>query len=163
MKIEAQDNAEFTRIGTQIELFSVAMLTSIDGDGALISRPMSPLKMDASGALWLFTDVRSAKVEQLGVVNLTFSDAQRAIYVSLSGHGEIYAEHGDAEKLWTSFAESWFPDGPDSSRLALLKFVPDAADYWDATHKKMVRVLGMASCVVSGDPITTAPTAVAQN
>ncbi|MDZ4812781.1 MAG: pyridoxamine 5'-phosphate oxidase family protein [Pseudomonadota bacterium] len=163
MKIEAQDNAEFTRIGTLIEHFSVAMLTSIDGDGALISRPMSPLKMDANCAVWLFTDVRSAKVEQLRVINLTFSDPQRAIYVSLSGHGEIYAEHGDARNLWTSFAESWFPDGPDSSSLALLKLVPDAADYWDATHRKMVRVLGMASCVVSAEPIAMTTTAVAQS
>lgn len=163
MKIEAQDNAEFTRIGALIEHFSVAMLTSIDGDGALISRPMSPLKMDANGAVWLFTDVRSAKVEQLRVVNLTFSDPQRAIYVSLSGHGEIYADHGDAENLWTPFAESWFPDGPDSSSLALLKFAPDAADYWDPTHKKMVRVLAVGHCVVSSGPITMANTAVAQS
>lgn len=163
MKIEAQDNGEFTRIGTLIEHFSVAMLTSIDGDGALISRPMSPLKMDANGAVWLFTDVRSAKVEQLRVINLTFNDPQRAIYVSLSGHGEIYAEHGDAENLWTPFAKSWFPDGPDSSSLALLKFVPDAADYWDEAHRKMVRVLGIASCLVSGEPITMPTTAVAQS
>lgn len=153
MKIQAQNNGELARIGVLIERISVSMLTTADGDGALISRPMSPLEMDVNGALWFFTDVRSAKVEQLRSVNIGFSDTERGIYVSLSGHGEIYADHGHAEHLWTSFAEAWFPDGPDSSSLALLKFVPDAADYWDAPHSKMVRLLAMAASVVSGEAI----------
>jgi general stress protein 26 len=153
MKIETQGSVEMTRLGQLIENTPVAMLTTRDGDGALVSRPMSPLEMDANGAVWFFTDVRSTKINQLGAVNLTFVDAAKGAYVSLSGRGEIYADHAHTEKLWTEFAKCWFPDGPDSTHLALLKFVPDAADCWDASLGRMVRVLAMTTSVLTGEPI----------
>jgi general stress protein 26 len=153
MKIETQGNVELIRLGQLIANMPVAMFTTVDGDGALVSRPMTPLEMDANGALWFFADVRSAKINQLGAVNLTFVDAAQGVYVSMSGRGEIYADHGHTEHLWTEFATSWFPDGPDSANLAMLKFLPQAADYWDAPHSQMVRVLAMAASVVLGEPV----------
>jgi general stress protein 26 len=155
MNIEPQGSDELIQLGRLIEHTPVAMLTTIDGDGALVSRPMTPLRMDENGALWLFTDARSAKINQLRAVNLSFADTQQGTYVSISGRGEMYADHGHVEHLWTQFATSWFPDGPDSEHLALLKIVPDAADYWDAPQSRMVRVLAMAVSVVSGEAIAT--------
>lgn len=71
MKIPTQLNEELRQLASMIEPMSVAMLTTADGNGgALASRPMAPLAMDASGAIWFFTDLRSAKVEHLRVVNL---------------------------------------------------------------------------------------------
>jgi general stress protein 26 len=57
------------------------------------------------------------------------------------------------EDLWTPFARSWFPDGADSSNLALLKFVPHSAEFWDAPNSKMVRMLAMAASIVAAKPI----------
>ena len=51
------------------------------------------------------------------------------------------------------FAKPWFPDGPDSSNLALLKFIPDRADYWDGPSSKMVRAFGMIASVIAGKPV----------
>lgn len=153
MKIETQGNVDLIRLGALIKSMPVAMLTTVDGDAALVSRPMTPLEMDANGAIWFFTDVRSAKVNQLAAINLSFVDTSEGAFVSLSGRGEIYADHEHSEHLWTSFASSWFPDGPDSAHLALLKFVPYTADYWDAPHSQMVRILAMAASVISGEPI----------
>lgn len=65
------------------------MLTTLEADGALASRPMTELEMDAQGALWFFTDVQSSKVDHLRAVNLSFTDRDQGVYVSLSGHGEI--------------------------------------------------------------------------
>jgi general stress protein 26 len=65
------------------------MLTTVDAEGALASRPMTVLQMDAQGALWFFVDVKSPKVDRLRAVNLSFVDGDQSAYVSLSGHGEI--------------------------------------------------------------------------
>jgi general stress protein 26 len=153
MKTETQSSAELTQLRKLIENMSVAMLTTLDGEGALVSRPMAPLEMDAMGALWFFTDTRSNKIEHLRVVNLSFTDADRATYVSLSGRGELHADPVRIERLWTAFARPWFPDGPGSSHLALLKIRPDSAEYWDAPHSKMVRVFAMAASVAAAKPI----------
>jgi general stress protein 26 len=150
MKIANQTSAELTHVGKLIEYIPVAMMTNLDDDGALASRPMTTLEMDAQGALWFFTDVQSSKVDHLRAVNLSYSDSDKGAYVSLSGRAEIDTDRARIKRLWTVIAKPWFPDGPDSSNLVLLKFMPDRADYWDGPSSKMVRALGMIASIVSG-------------
>lgn len=154
MKIQNQPTAELTRLAKLIQpMDTVAILTSHDADGALVSRPMAPLEMDAHGAHWFFTDRRSAKIDQLKVLNLSFVDAERGTYVSMSGHGEIVEDREHVKRLWSPMARPWFPHGPDSEELALLKFTPHVADYWDAVDTKMVRLFATAVSVVAAKPI----------
>lgn len=153
MQIQTQTRADRAHIAHLIEDQRVAMLTTVEADGALVSRPMSALEMDVSGALWFFTDARSAKVDRLAAVNVAFSDESHGLYVSLSGHGEINKDRLRIQRLWTVLAQPWFPDGPDSRDLALLKFVPNTADYWDAPHSTMIRAFGMLASVIAGKPI----------
>jgi general stress protein 26 len=153
MKTQTQTDASLAHVARLIDDIPIAMLTTADADGALASRPMAALEMDASGALWFFTDLRSSKVGHLRVANLSFTDRASGTYVSLSGHGEIDTDRGHIERLWTAFAKPWFPDGPDSPNLGLLKFVPDTADYWDAPDSRMVRAFGVVASMVAGKPI----------
>ena len=153
MKIETQNSTEMAELCKLIEPIPVAMLSNLDAEGALVSRPMSALQVDAAGAVWFFVDLRSSRVEFLRVVNLSFVDAARGTYVSLSGRGEIRSDRAQIQQLWTPMAKPWFPEGPDSRNLALLKFVPHTAEYWDAPHSKMVRMFAMAASVVAGKPI----------
>lgn len=94
MIIEAQPTPELKHIAELIEDIAISMLTTVESDGSLASRPMYALEMDASGAIWFFTDRRSSKVGHLGVVNLAFTDLDESCYVSLSGHGEIVGDRG---------------------------------------------------------------------
>ena len=153
MKIQVQASPELTKLCNLIADMSVAMLTTFNAAGALASRPMAPLEMDSDGALWFFTDLRSAKVQDLRNLNLSFSDSGHASYVSISGHGEINTERARIERLWTALARPWFPEGPDSEHLGLLKFIPEEAEYWDAPHSGMVRMFAMAASVVAGKPL----------
>ncbi|MEO8058453.1 MAG: pyridoxamine 5'-phosphate oxidase family protein [Burkholderiales bacterium] len=153
MKIETQTSAEMAELCKLIEPIPIAMLSNLDADGALVSRPMAALQVDAAGAVWFFVDLRSSRVEYLRVVNLSFVDAARGTYVSLSGRGEIRSDRGQIQQLWTPMARPWFPEGPDSRNLALLKFVPHTAEYWDAPSSKMVRMFAMAASVVAGKPL----------
>ena len=119
----------------------------------LVSRPMTALEMDPEGALWFFTDPTSAGNHDLQVVNLSFADPDRSVYVSLSGRGELSFDRERAKQLWTPAAKPWFPQGVMSPNLALLKFTPEAADSWDSPHSKAIRVLAMAASIFAATPI----------
>ena len=153
MNIEPQNSTELIELAKRVDGIKIVMMTTLDPQGALVSRPMSPIEMDAKGAIWFFSDLRSEKVEHLRVVNVAFSDEDNATYVSISGRGEMHAERAHIEKLWTPFARPWFPDGPESTNLALLKFVPQTAEYWDAPNSKMVRMFAMAASIAASKPI----------
>ncbi|OYT90473.1 MAG: stress protein [Burkholderiales bacterium PBB3] len=155
MNIVNQNSPELAHVAHLIKDIPVAMLTHVQADGTLASRPMSPIEMDAQGAIWFFVDVHAEQAEHLRVLNLSFSDSGQGTYVSLSGTGEIDIGVGRAriQHLWTPLARPWFPDGPDSESLALLKFVPESADYWDAPNSRMARAFGVIASVISGTPI----------
>jgi general stress protein 26 len=153
MKTETQSSLELTRVCELIKDMRVVMLTTVDDAGDLVSRPMTALEMDATGAIWFFTDIRSTKVAQLRKVNLACADTDSATYLSLSGHAEISGDATHIKELWSPMAKPWFPDGPDSENLVLLKFVPSAAEYWDAPSSKMVRLFALAASIVAGKPV----------
>jgi general stress protein 26 len=154
MKPSTQASADLAHVATLIEHIPIAMLTTLEADGALASRPMEVLDMDAQGVLWFFTDLRSSKVEHLRVASLSFMDTAHGTYVSLSGRGEIDTDRERIRRLWPNAAQPWFADGPESPKLALLKFVPDAADYWDGPNSPMVRAFGALASLVAGRPVT---------
>jgi general stress protein 26 len=153
MKIQTQNTPEQIKLGELVEDMSVAMLTTFNDAGLLDSRPMAPLEMDSDGAVWFFTEHDSNKTSYLSTANLAFSDSSNSTYVSLAGRGEIHKNKDDIHRLWTVFAKPWFPDGPDSPKLALLKFIPTSAEYWDAPSSKTVRLFSLAASIVTGKPV----------
>jgi len=153
MKIEPQATPDLVHLGALIADMPVAMLTSAGDDGALVSCPMEALAMDAEGALWFFTDLRSDLAERVRLVNLSFVDDAHGTYVSLSGRGEIAKDAARIERLWSRFDRASFPDGKDSRHLALLKVVPEKAEFWDAPNSRTVRLLALAASAVAGTSI----------
>ena len=160
MKIEPQATSDLVRLGELIAAMPMAMLTSVGDDGALVSCPMEALEMDAEGGLWFFTDLRLDLVERLRVVNLSFADDAGGTYVSISGRGEIAKDRVRIERLWSRLDRAAFPDGPTSRHLALLKVVPEKAEYWDAPNSRTVRLLALAASAVAGTAIGQADHAV---
>ncbi len=154
MKIHDQTNPDLTQLCELVENFTIAMLTNIDEHGALTSRPMTPLEMDKRGTFWFFIDKTTVTdVERLKVVNLNFTDVEHAVYVSISGRGELDHDREKMKRLWTSHAKPWFPEGPETPSLALLSVTPNTAEYWDGPHSKLVRKFSMAASIAAGKPI----------
>jgi len=153
MKIAAQSNDELTRMARLIDGMSVAMLTHPSHDGYLVSRPMAPLAMDSDGAIWFFVDRTAQHADQLRNVNLSFSDADKSIFVSISGHAEVIGNRERITEMWTPLAKPWFPGGAESENLALLKVVAHHIEYWDAPHSRVVRLLALAASMVAGKPV----------
>ncbi len=160
MKIQPQKNDQLAQLCELIEPINTAMLTTLDENGALTSRPMSVLEVDGYGKFWFYTSLSSQKVKHLHPMHLSFMDIDRSTYVSIGGSGVLVQEPPRIQALWTPFAKPWFPMGPESADLALLEFTPSSAEYWDAPHSKMVRMFAMAASLVAGKPIAMGDHAV---
>ncbi|MBC7917161.1 MAG: pyridoxamine 5'-phosphate oxidase family protein [Rhodoferax sp.] len=153
MKIDEQVAPDLEKIGDLLKGANIVMMTTLDEDDRLVSRPMSLLKMDIEGALWLFSDLHSQKLNQVDRINLSLSNEEDSRYVSIAGHGEISNDRALMRELWTPFMKPWFPGGVESLDLALLKVTPQTVEYWDSTHNKMVRMFAVAASVIAGKPI----------
>lgn len=153
MKIDEQVAPDLEKLGELLKCADIVMMTTMDEDDRLVSRPMSLLKMDIEGVLWLFSSLHSEKLKQIDRINLCLSKEESSRYVSIAGHGEISHDRALMRKLWTPFMKPWFPDGVESPELALLKVTPQTVEYWDSTHSKMVRMFAVAASVIAGKPI----------
>jgi len=153
MNIQPQTQADLSHVADLIKDIPIAMMTTRESDASLAARPMAVLEMDAQGVMAFFTSTGSDKLEHLDAINLSFSDVGSSTYVSLSGRGEIDTDRSHIERLWTPMARPWFPNGPDSPDLVLLRFVPHTAHYWDGPNSRMVRAFNMAASVAAGRPI----------
>jgi general stress protein 26 len=121
----------------------VAMLTTRDQDGSLRSRPMMTQKTEFVGDLWFFTQVPSAKTSEIRddeQVNVSFADAGKNVFVSISGRASIVRDPQRARKLWNPTVVAWFPDGPDDANLALVRVTAEKAEYWDSLSGNAVSV-----------------------
>jgi general stress protein 26 len=131
----------------------VAMLTTIEADGSLRSRPMQLQESEFDGTLWFLTDVNTAKVyeiERHNHVNLAFSHPSKQNYVSVSGVASVVQDRKKAEELWTPLHKAWFPDGLDDPKLALLRVDIEKAEYWDSPSSKVVQLIGFVKAIATG-------------
>lgn len=155
MEIGQQQNSDLSKVKELVESIRIAMLTTMDESGQLVSRPMAVQQMDDDGTLWFFTKKKTLKVEQIETnehqVNISFAHTGDSSYVSISGTAQELDDRVKIDELWSAAAKPWFPQGKDDPELTLLKVHTDMAEYWDSTSSRMVRFLEMARAAVTGD------------
>jgi len=133
----------------------ICMFTTIGLDGRLVSRPMGLQEAEFDGDLWFFASADSAKVRQIRVnpeVNVAFSDQKRSAWVSVAGTATEGFGRDRAEQLWNPVLKVWFPQGPDTPGLTLIKVHASSAEYWDSPSSTVVNLFGFAKAVVTGQP-----------
>ena len=136
-----------------IKDIKIAMLTTVEADGSLRSRPMGTQQTEFDGDLWFFTGKSSGKVTEIQhnqQVNLSFAEPGDNRYVSVSGRAELVDDRSKEKELWNPFIKAWFPKGLDDPDLTLLKIKVEAAEYWDAPSSTMVNLVGFAKAVLTG-------------
>ncbi len=154
MQIETQKDAALEKVGSMIDAARFAMLTTVDVDGSLHSRPMATMQMDSEGCLWFFTSASSLKVAEAQReqhVNLCYTRADKQDYLSISGTAEVMRDEAKMETLWTPWVKPWFPKGLSDPDLTLLKVKIDRADYWDAPNNVFERMYGLAKAIATGN------------
>jgi len=137
-----------------IKEIKVAMMTTIEPDGTLHSRPMWNHKADSAGDLWFFTRERSPKVRELSKdsqVNLAYANPDSQDYVSVSGKAEIIRDQSKVKEFWTEGLRTWFPKGPDDPDIALIRIHPTGGEYWDSPSKTVMQLYGYAKARLTGE------------
>ncbi|CAN5183881.1 pyridoxamine 5'-phosphate oxidase family protein [soil metagenome] len=156
METTTLDNNQLEKLRDMIEDIRIAMMTTVDGQGNLVSRPMAALQVDENGTIWFFTKRSSPKVDQIdnneNHVNLSFADVSDATYVSVSGNAQELDDRAKVDELWNPQAKAWFPEGKEDPDLILLKVHIDMAEYWNASDSTMVRIIQQAASVITGNP-----------
>ncbi len=150
-KTEKQDVIE--HLGELIRGIKVAMMTTVEQDGSLRSRPMWTHDRDFDGELWFFTKEHSPKVDEVEHdhhVSLAYADPSRDRFVSISGRCALVLDKEKARELWNPTLKAWFPEGLEDPELALLRVSVEKAEYWDTPNSRMVQLAGFVKATLTG-------------
>jgi general stress protein 26 len=153
MHIEGQPSYPLQELANLIAQLRVGMLTTVDHEGCLHSRPLTTLKMDSDSALWFLISISSQKVGDLdnfASIGLCYGNGE-GTYISISGTTQIVRERAIIQELWTSLAKSWFPGDADDPDLAALKVQVQRAEYWHGPASRFVQLYAIAKATVTGD------------
>ncbi len=157
MARSAEDREAADKLWGMIKGVRIAMMTTLNDNGILHSRPMATLPHAGfdDGNLWFFTRADSPKVHELKEhwrVNLSYADPSNQNYVSVSGVAELVRDREKIRFLWRDIMSTWFPQGPDDPEIALLKVSVDHAEYWDSPSSAMVYAYGYVKAKITGEP-----------
>ena len=139
------------KVAELIKDHRIAMLTTRDPFGTLISRPMALQEVEFDGDLWFFAERGSRKVLHVGAssqVNVTVSGS--GSWVSLTGEASVVEDVAKKRELWNAGAEAWLPQGPDDDSVVLVRVEGRSAEYWD-TPGRIATVLSFAKAKATGE------------
>jgi general stress protein 26 len=132
----------------------IAMMTTVDSDGTLNSRPMWNNDADENGDLWFFTKLHSPKTSEISKdnqVNLAYSDPSSQTYVSVAGKAEIVRDQAKIDEKWNESLKTWFPNGKNDPEVALIRVHPEKGEYWDSPNSTMLHLYGYVKASLTGE------------
>ncbi|MEO8393520.1 MAG: pyridoxamine 5'-phosphate oxidase family protein [Chloroflexota bacterium] len=138
----------------QIKDIKIAMLTTVDQDGTLRSRPMGTQDVEFDGDLWFFTADPSGKADEVRhqqQVNVSYADPGKSSYVSVSGRAMLVHDKAKMEEYWNPIYKIWFHEGLETPDIALLRVTVEKAEYWEASGNKLVRLVNFVKAIATGD------------
>lgn len=152
---ENQTNA-IAKLRDLVKDIEYCMLTTVDLDGSLHSRPMaSNGEIEENGDLWFFTKASSPKVDEVQHdqhVNVSFAAPDKQTYVSISGKAQLIRDRAKIEALWRPDLKAWFPEETNDPDIALLKIQAEKAEYWDSPSGVVAKTLGFIKAATTGEP-----------
>ena len=147
-----EDNLE--KLRELVKDIDFCMLTTVDENGDLHSRPMSANgEIEPNGDIWFFTSASSHKVSEISKlpkVNISFADPENQHYVSISGTAQLVQDRNKIDELWKPEFKMWFPEGKDDPDVALLRISLEKAEYWDSPSSTIGYALNFVSSLVTG-------------
>jgi general stress protein 26 len=142
---------EIERLRVLIDKARIGIITTIDADGHLVSRPMAIKEREFDGDLWFFTEDPSHKTAEVRAnpqVNVALQSGKG--WVSLSGDAQVVQDAAKIDELWDTGAEAWFTEGRNDPKVALLRVVAHTAEYWASDEPKPLVLFKYAKAAVTG-------------
>ena len=116
----------------RLEEVRVAMVTTIDEQGLLSSRPMTLQRIDDCGNAYFIVAKDADWAIDSQAVNVAIVDEGRT-WVSIAGLAEYVEGTSLLSDLWDEMTDQFFPDGMDSARA--MQIHADRWEYWTAPNK----------------------------
>ena len=159
METHKEHNTEAARatFWEMLQQIRFGMLTTRHANGHLHARPvtMQNRPADCFDSIWLFMSHQGTPVAELLEdcrVNISFADASKSTYVSVSGEAFVVDNDSRKTELWSPFAQAWFPGGATDPDLALVEVKIVHAHYWDSSNNKLVQLYEVAKAALTGAP-----------
>ncbi len=146
-------NDELHKIIDIIKDHRIAMLTT-QGSQGLLSHPMTVLKVEDDGEIWFLSSVGTTPVEDIAAhaeVNLSFAGKDQ--WLSVQGSATIITSEPKVRELWNPAVAAFYPDGPESAELRLIRVRPDGAQYWQTPGGTLATALSWAKARLTGEKI----------
>ena len=131
-----------------------AMMCTYDAGGMAHGRPMVAVDYE-DDALWFFTQSDSRKLDEIDRdprVTLTYADQSANDWLSIQGRATVTRDRAKAKELWSEPMRTWFPDGPEDDKIAMIRVEADSAEYWDSPSGIVVFAYGYVKSVLTGEP-----------
>lgn len=128
----------------------ICMFTTMTAEGRHVSRPMGLQEAEFDGDLWFFAEESSPKIAEIRAhpqVNVSFT-TKKGAWVSVAGTAEVVHDRSRVSELWSPILAGWFPNGPDTPGITLIKVHAETAEYWDAPHGRAVMLIQIAAAAI---------------
>ncbi len=120
----------------------IGMVTTVNEQGALVSRPLAVQDVKDDGDMWFFTGLGTSQVTHVRNdprVNVSFG--KNTEWVSVAGNAEVVTDRQIIRDMWNQTVEAWFPDGPETPEVCLLRVDSESAEYWTSPGGTAATVL----------------------
>ena len=145
-----------------VEGIDIAMLTSRNFDGTLVSRPMSTQGKRPRVDFWFVTSTETHKVDEIQAqpeVNLAYYNNKSREWVSVSGTARIISDRDLIRTLYKPDWKAWFGDeggdrngGPNDPRLVLIEVEAHEATFLKSNQPRAVQLFKVAKALITGEP-----------
>jgi general stress protein 26 len=144
-----------------VEGIDIAMMTSRNFDGTLVSRPMATQEKRPGVDFWFVTSTETHKVDEIQAqpeVNLAYYNNKSREWVSVSGTARIVTDRDLIRTLYKPDWKAWFGDeggvrngGPNDPRLALIEVEAHEATYLKTNQPRAVQLFKVAKAMITGN------------
>jgi general stress protein 26 len=147
-----EDEDRAAKVRELVRSSRLAMLTTLDPTGRLVSKPMATQDVEFDGDVYFIAERSSQKVRNIERdprVNVAYSGS--GSWVSLSGDAVVLDDPERLAELWDTFTDAWMEGGPENPGNVLIKVTASSAEYWDTPNSKVVQVVNLVKAKVTGE------------
>ncbi|BDZ48801.1 general stress protein [Frondihabitans sucicola] len=142
---------EIKTVADVLDKARIGLLTTLDAEGHLVSRPLALVDRDFDGSVYFFVAKDSPKVHDIDAnpqVNVGVETSKG--WLSISGTAVLTTDSAKIDQLWNTGAEAWFDQGRDDPQVALLEVDAHTVESWTSTEPKAVTLLKYAKAAATG-------------
>lgn len=136
-------------IAAKLKKIDFCMMSTKGSAQEISNRPMSNNgDVEYDGDSWFFSYEDTRKVADIGRdpgVTLSFAEppgllGKPGIFISIEAQAELIRDKSAFAQHWMKALDRWFPDGPETPGLVLIKVRADRVKYWDGEENGTIEM-----------------------